>query len=1350
MEPSGQRKSLKNMISVQTNENRYIINEVSLNTNTRNSAIPVQVPKVMKELKPGELDMNEISNNSSRLIIPKSRHSICQLDIPIESFEKSNKNEKLERNDKSERLKTQIQKIEYRFEQSKQDEYDKDLDNPFSKSQTKFTNPNIDSNKGISPNMSIKNKPNSKTRGSNLKAFKTYVQPETELKKNQAKYGLNVKSLIPETKTTDFERKLSRQKKVLDSNPEDSENSQDDMTLYQKDKESPFLIEHDSKKLFNWNIHMIVLVMYSVIASPIYLAFGGDSTILLVTITMYIDFFFCIDFILQFFITFVNHDDMTVRDFRMIAYNYIFGWFLFDLVAAVPIGSSIELIMFLSDNDVSNDINLSGAINKSLKFVKIYRIIKFSSMIRVFKLSEEKTNNKKNYKKSNLFEELNISNSVKRLIKFILVFLLLTHVMSCVWIFVGSLDFPNWIYLIRLQDSDPTTIYVSAFYYLIATIFTIGYGDIGPKNMYEIIFTLFTEFFGVLIFSYFVSSLGNILSSHDNMTSKYMKKLEVLNETKFKYDLDDDIFDKVMRHINYDYRFNKYERYTFLSEIPIRMRRELLEHIYKDIINNFKFFKQYRDNQEFISSVVLALKPNELYRNDIIIQESDYVQELIMVKSGLLTIHLGYKFNEEKIMNIKRTEHFGDINIMAKQRSQINLKVASKVADLLIIKRTDFENIMEDHLEVCKKILLISSYNYMKMLEVIKEKILKLKNEKEVNFNENEHDKEKEEEMNEYFNNLNEKIEEVNGQKVVIQHLTDHVNEGLNIKNFNAVTFLKSLTLRMNSRSIINNDNETLKRPESGVFKSRFSLRKENFKNENELDKINLTGPLPKLRSDSLEGKPDKVSFSKAFISGKEPVSHHSNINFDFHHIKDAKKLYGNEINLSGLINKFEEKKQTSEKLITPNSKFPIQLRNISGKIAKDHKLDEKLSQSDNKDFAKEKDKEKKIFKKISINIKNKSSNLKPPNYLSDDQTHIQITAINRKTRISNGKFKDSSISEEEDRLKQENSFEEAKENDKLSRNSKTQINYDAFRELNSTNNEYTNKNNGNTLMNNYLFSKKTSNGNQPKIGDLYDSGGTACKEEVNELNSSMNQEITLIPKVLTQSKILANHDINNKEEGNKSKRDKKKAKQYHSRQTLKLLNRIKILERKANISTKSIKKSEHHLLKTINSKFVDKEANKNNKIKEENKDKLKDSYKESHRVNGSYTELARQSVDHKGNINHANNSDVIKNAYIERTKSNDFIEEIGLNSRSKRFSYVMSIIQAHNEIKETKKETKKEMRRQFNKLYKNALGLVKGKNQIDILIKFQEIFKADNEIFDDASDSSIDEIDNDDDFSNN
>lgn len=87
--------------------------------------------------------------------------------------------------------------------------------------------------------------------------------------------------------------------------------------------------------------------------------------------------------------------------------------------------------------------------------------------------------------------------------------------------------------------------YLSAFYYTITTISTVGYGDISGSTAVEKVFCIFIMLIGVLTFSFASGSLASILQNYDSSNAKYQEKLEVLNRIYGQYHLPLGMFQKL-------------------------------------------------------------------------------------------------------------------------------------------------------------------------------------------------------------------------------------------------------------------------------------------------------------------------------------------------------------------------------------------------------------------------------------------------------------------------------------------------------------------------------------------------------------------------------------------------------------------------------------------------------------------------------------------------------------------------------------------------------------------------------------------------------------------------------------
>jgi CRP-like cAMP-binding protein len=204
--------------------------------------------------------------------------------------------------------------------------------------------------------------------------------------------------------------------------------------------------------------------------------------------------------------------------------------------------------------------------------------------------------------------------------------------------------------------------------------------------------------------------------------------------------------------------------------------------MYKPFIENFIFFKD-NENSDFIVKVVTSLKPLLSFKNDILIQEGDFIKEIFFVKKGVLSlditidrdnpqesinkylditedgrINISYyvssivtrssmcnlednfnvfllktknedkKIKEEnvnlqeiKIIEIRKNEHFGDALMFLNERCPLIVRVRTKIAELLVLRKMEAIEIYSIYPNIWKKINKKSLFN----MEQIKLKIKK-------------------------------------------------------------------------------------------------------------------------------------------------------------------------------------------------------------------------------------------------------------------------------------------------------------------------------------------------------------------------------------------------------------------------------------------------------------------------------------------------------------------------------------------------------------------------------------------------------------------------------------------------
>jgi hypothetical protein len=495
--------------------------------------------------------------------------------------------------------------------------------------------------------------------------------------------------------------------------------------IIQKQLESNTVIRFDSTFKFYWDLIIFTMVFYTILVSPVYLCFFQDLWMLKV-IEIVLEFFFIIEFLLNFFTSFLDHEENHTLNLNEIIENYILSWFILDFVSLCP----LEFIDFFLVNPCFPSFN-------KIKFNSNFDFYKWFKMLRLTKLF--RTNSSGRFIKKTT---LNENYMLNRVLKFAFMFFIMSHIASSFYIFLGQtfLTTENWITKYNFSFNDKFEMYIASFYYILVTIYTIGYGDIVPVNIYEKLCMILFMLIGSMLYSYAVSTLSTMFSQNNTSYTEYRKRLDTLKSINNEYNIPVNLFNKLKQTLKNHYKKNENERYEFLNILPTNLKNDLMMIIYNSIITEHKFFK----NQpiDFILSVLTLLKHHTFSKGEVLFSAGDVVNEMYFVINGTLSVNMSHHYNGLEIFSITKHNHYGDIFLQMNEISPYELKCKSKSAEIFVLKKEDFLkikakynqnifDILEKSLEDFKKIdaktkIYISLLNETNCSEMVKRKFKKL------------------------------------------------------------------------------------------------------------------------------------------------------------------------------------------------------------------------------------------------------------------------------------------------------------------------------------------------------------------------------------------------------------------------------------------------------------------------------------------------------------------------------------------------------------------------------------------------------------------------------------------------
>ena len=492
-------------------------------------------------------------------------------------------------------------------------------------------------------------------------------------------------------------RRLIRREKICDTDSEDS-GSEDE-------KKKNFIILPDSKFKKLWDSLIAIVILYSSICTPYKLAFIDSNSNREDVVDIIVDVLLGIDLVLNFFSAYYDSEENLVKSRKKIIIKYLKGWFAIDFISIFP------FFLIINNNKASSISRLS----KVSKIPKIYKLLKLTKLLRITKMS--KKGNVSSITKVFL-EKFKINANVEKLIFFLLTFILLAHLSTCIWFLVAKLEDlspDSWVVRLGYIDASNFQIYILSFYWTLMTVTTVGYGDVSAGTTSERIYNLFIMSFGVLMYSFTIGSLSSILATMDQKNEEMNQKLQILAGIKKEYNLDKDLYDKVRKVIKFDLSRNQKDKMEFLQELPNKLRIELSQIMHDKVVQSLNFFKEQPN--DFFAYVAPLLKPVKFSQNDFLYKIEDMIDEMYFVTKGTIIFCLDKKYDEKEIKEIKKNNNFGEIEMCLNEKLRFNIKVKSRNSELFILKKIDFLNLTVNFKEFIEKFLYKSLMIYLKYNE---------------------------------------------------------------------------------------------------------------------------------------------------------------------------------------------------------------------------------------------------------------------------------------------------------------------------------------------------------------------------------------------------------------------------------------------------------------------------------------------------------------------------------------------------------------------------------------------------------------------------------------------------------
>ncbi|XP_061853463.1 potassium voltage-gated channel subfamily H member 2 isoform X3 [Colius striatus] len=433
-----------------------------------------------------------------------------------------------------------------------------------------------------------------------------------------------------------------------------------------------------------WDWLILLLVIYTAIFTPYSAAFllndqeeaqrhnCGYSCSPLNVVDLIVDIMFIIDILINFRTTYVNSNEEVVSHPAKIAIHYFKGWFLIDMVAAIP----FDLLIFGSGSEETT--TLIGL----LKTARLLRLVRVA-------------------RKLDRYSEYGAA------VLFLLMctFALIAHWLACIWYAIGNVEGQRigWLHSLGeqigkpLNASDPRrgpTIkdkYVTALYFTFSSLTSVGFGNVSPNTNSEKIFSICVMLIGSLMYASIFGNVSAIIQRLYSGTARYHTQMLRVREFIRFHQIPNPLRQRLEEYFQHAWSYtNGIDMNAVLKGFPECLQADICLHLNRSLLQNCKPFKGA--TKGCLRALAMKFKTTHAPPGDTLVHAGDVLTALYFISRGSIEILRG----DVVVAILGKNDIFGEpLNLYARPgKSNADVR-ALTYCDLHKIHREDLLEVLD-------------------------------------------------------------------------------------------------------------------------------------------------------------------------------------------------------------------------------------------------------------------------------------------------------------------------------------------------------------------------------------------------------------------------------------------------------------------------------------------------------------------------------------------------------------------------------------------------------------------------------------------------------------------------------
>ncbi|XP_028895692.2 LOW QUALITY PROTEIN: potassium voltage-gated channel subfamily H member 4 [Zeugodacus cucurbitae] len=381
-------------------------------------------------------------------------------------------------------------------------------------------------------------------------------------------------------------------------------------------KKSRFILPHYGVFKGFWDWIILVSTFYVAVLVPYNAAFAKADRQTMVS-DVIVEALFIADILLNFRTTFVSSKGEVVSDSKLIAINYLRGWFVVDLLAALPFDHLYASDLYNGEESHIHLVKLTRLLRLARLLQKMDRYSQYTAMI---------------------------------LTLLMLCFSLVAHWLACIWYVIAEKEYMmndsgwdiGWMHALSERLKIPITnitnaeAYSTALYFTFTSLTSVGFGNVSANTTAEKVFSIIMMLIGALMHAVVFGNVTAIIQRMYSRRSLYESKWRDLKDFIALHQMPKELKQRIEDYFQTSWSLNHgIDIYETLREFPEELRGDVSMHLHREILQLPIFEAASQGCRKLLS---LHIKTNFCAPGEFLIHKGDALNYIYYLCNGSMEV----------------------------------------------------------------------------------------------------------------------------------------------------------------------------------------------------------------------------------------------------------------------------------------------------------------------------------------------------------------------------------------------------------------------------------------------------------------------------------------------------------------------------------------------------------------------------------------------------------------------------------------------------------------------------------------------------------------------------------------